>query len=72
MSHKRDTQNAAVLPRVARDALANSYLWAMLLAPLFEDLPPVCLQCGADMRIVTFISDTAPVDRILTHISEPA
>jgi hypothetical protein len=44
----------------------------MLLAPLFEDLPPVCLQCGADMRIVTFISDTAPVDRILTHISEPA
>jgi hypothetical protein len=33
----------------------------MLLAPLFEDLPPVCLQCAADVRIVAFVTETAPV-----------
>jgi hypothetical protein len=27
-------------------------LWAMLLARLFESLPLVCPNCGADMRIV--------------------
>jgi hypothetical protein len=28
------------------------YLWAMLLARLFESLPLVCPFCGADMRII--------------------
>jgi len=30
------------------------YLWAMLLARLFESLSLVCLRCGADMRIIAF------------------
>ena len=29
-------------------------------------------KCGADMRIVAFITETAPVERILTHVGEPA
>ena len=29
-------------------------------------------NCGADMRIVAFITAAAPVERILTHIGEPA
>ena len=48
------------------------YLWAMLLARLFESLPLVCPNCGADMRIVAFITEAAPVRRILNHIGEPA
>jgi hypothetical protein len=52
LSHKGDTQNGALRLGVVRFVLANSYLCAMLLAPLFEDQPPVCLQCGADMHIV--------------------
>ena len=48
------------------------YLWAMLLARLFESLPLVCSCCGADMRIVAFITQAAPVTRILNHIGEPA
>jgi hypothetical protein len=47
------------------------YLWAMLLARLFESLPLTCPHCGADMRIVAFITETAPVARILMHIGEP-
>jgi hypothetical protein len=48
------------------------YLWAMLLARLFESLPLTCPNCGADMRIIAFITDVAPVERILTHIGEPS
>jgi len=44
----------------------------MLLARLFESLPLVCPSCGADMRIVAFITETAPVRRILLAIGEPA
>jgi hypothetical protein len=43
----------------------------MLLARLFESLPLVCPNCGADMRIIAFVTDTAPVEQILTHIGEP-
>ena len=48
------------------------YLWAMLLARLFECLPLTCPSCGAHMRIVAFITEAAPVERILTHIGQPA
>ena len=35
----------------------------MLLARLFESLPLVCPNCGADMRIVAFLTEAAPVQR---------
>jgi hypothetical protein len=44
----------------------------MLLARLFESLPLVCPNCGADMRIVPFITDATPIEHILTYIGEPA
>ncbi len=47
------------------------YLWAMRLARLFASLPLVCPNCGANMRIVAFITEAAPVEQILTHIGEP-
>jgi hypothetical protein len=47
------------------------YLWVMLLARLFESLPLVCPNCGADMRIIAFVTEAVPVQRILAHIGEP-
>ena len=44
----------------------------MLLARLFESLPLVCPNCGAHMRIIAFITDAAPVERILRYIGEPS
>ena len=38
---------------------------------LFESLPLTCPNCGADMRLIAFITEAAPVERILTHIGEP-
>uniref|UniRef100_UPI0002D9D72B IS91 family transposase n=1 Tax=Thiorhodovibrio frisius TaxID=631362 RepID=UPI0002D9D72B len=47
------------------------YLWAMLLARLFESMPLTCPICGADMRIIAFITEAVPVEQILAHIGEP-
>ena len=44
----------------------------MPLARLFESLPLVCPNCGADMRIVALTTGAAPVTRMLNHIGEPA
>jgi len=34
----------------------------MLLARWFEPLPLVCRNCGADMRIIAFITEAAPIE----------
>jgi len=33
------------------------YLWAMLLARLFDAFPLLCPKCGAEMRIIAFITE---------------
>jgi len=48
------------------------YLWAMLLARLYEVFPLTCPKCGTEMRIIAFVTEAAPVQRILSHIGEPA
>lgn len=40
----------------------------MPLAPQSEFGPSACPRCGADMRIIAFITETAPVRRMLSHI----
>jgi hypothetical protein len=46
------------------------YLWAMLLARLCESLPLVRPNCGADMRLIAFITETAPIERITGNSGE--
>ena len=48
------------------------YLWAMLMARIYAAFPLTCPQCGTEMRIVAFITEASPVQRILNHIGEPA
>jgi hypothetical protein len=51
---------SAPLPAPAPNARSPArYLWVMLLARLLESLPLVCLNCGADMRIIAFVTDLA-------------
>ena len=44
----------------------------MLLARIYESAPLACPQCGADMRIIAFVTDGVSVRGILEHIGEPA
>jgi hypothetical protein len=48
------------------------YLWAALLARLFEILPLKCPLCGAQMRIIAFLSDAPYIHASLDHFGEPA
>jgi hypothetical protein len=51
---------------------ASHYLWAMLLARIYEAFPLVCPICHAQMRIISFITDASAVRKILDHIGESA
>ena len=50
------------------------YLWAVLIARIYEVFPLLCPICGGQMRIIAFITHSAEVRHILNHIgveSEP-
>jgi hypothetical protein len=49
---------------------ASHYLWAMLLARIYETLPLVCPLCQSPMRIIAFITDGSTVRKILEHLGE--
>jgi hypothetical protein len=45
--------------------------WAKLIARIAEDFPLACPACGGDIRLVAFITDPAPIRKILVHLGEP-
>ena len=50
------------------------YLWAMLIARIYEVFPLLCPKCGGQMRLIAFITEGTQTDKILDHIgvdSEP-
>lgn len=51
---------------------ASHYLWAMLLARIYETLPLVCPICQSQMRIIAFITEAGSVRKILDHLGESA
>lgn len=50
---------------------AARYVWALLLARIYEVLPLVCPKCGGDMRIIAFINEGPVIREILGHLGEP-
>ena len=56
---------AAPVPLPLREARRR---WAELLRRIFEVDPLACPRCGAEMRIVAFLTAPAVIDRILTHL----
>ena len=50
------------------------YLWAVLIARIYEVFPLLCPKCGGQMRLIAFITEGTQIRRILDHIgvdSEP-
>ena len=47
------------------------YLWAVLLARIYEILPLRCALCGAQMRLIAFVTAPSEVKTILAHLGEP-
>jgi hypothetical protein len=50
---------------------AARYVWAMLLARIYEVLPLMCPQCGGEMKIIAFINEAVVIREILNHLGEP-
>jgi hypothetical protein len=46
------------------------YLWAALLARIYEVLPLICPHCGAEMRMIAAITERPTIERILLHIGQ--
>jgi hypothetical protein len=42
--------------------------WAEMIRKVYEVDPMVCPQCGGQMRIIAFLTDSAVVDRIIDHL----
>ncbi len=50
------------------------YLWAVLIARIYEVFPLLCPICGGQMRIIAFITHSTDIRHMLDHIgvqSEP-
>ena len=50
---------------------AARYVWALLLARIYEVLPLLCPRCGGEMRIIAFITEAAVIQAIPGHLGEP-
>ncbi len=48
----------------------NRYLWAMLLARIYNLFPLLCPECGAEMQVIAVIQDKPVIYKILTSIGE--
>ena len=44
------------------------YLWAVLIARIFEVFPLLCPLCGGQMRLIAFITEGVQIRKILDHI----
>ena len=44
------------------------YLWAALIARIYDVFPLLCPNCGGQMRIIAFITFSADIHKILDHI----
>jgi hypothetical protein len=71
-------QQGHVMPPTPEPALpkrsAAHYLWAMLIARIYEVFPLLCPLCGGQMRLIAFITEGTQIRKILDHIgvdSEP-
>jgi hypothetical protein len=55
-------------PEPAPTKRAAHYLWAVLIARIYEVFPLLCPLCGGQMRIIAFITHSADIRHILEHI----
>jgi hypothetical protein len=58
----------APTPELAPPKRAAHYLWAVLMARIYEVFPLLCPICGGQMRIIAFITHSADIRQILDHI----
>jgi hypothetical protein len=66
-AHKTTPSAPAPEPVQPRRVPAH-YLWAVLIARIYEVFPLVCPICGGHMSIIAFITHSADIRRILVSL----
>ena len=66
----RGPATSAATGEEPRHRAVARYLWAMLLARIYEAFPLLCPICHGQMRIIAFINDAGTVGKILNHIGD--
>jgi hypothetical protein len=61
---------SAATGEAPRHRAVARYLWAMLLARIYEAFSLLCPICHSQMRIIAFINDACTVGKTLNHIGE--
>ena len=56
----------------SKTAASTAYLGAMLMAGIDEVFPLLCPQGGGELKIVAFLTEADPLQRLLIDIGEPA
>ena len=64
-------QLPAVAPAQQPQRSPARYLWALLLARIYEVLPLRCALCGSEMRIIAFVTERPAIHCILRYLGEP-
>jgi len=67
---QEDTRAPEGMAETRRHSPAH-YLWAALIARIYQVLPLLCPECGGEMRLIAFITEAEPLQRILLHVGEP-
>jgi hypothetical protein len=62
----RGEPEEAIAPTPERAALRRR--WAHLIRRVYETDPLVCPRCGAEMRVVSFITEPGVIRRIVDHL----
>ena len=55
-------------PAQSKSRPPSHYLWAALIARIYEVFPLICPMCVGQMRIIAFITFSADIHKILDHI----
>ena len=68
VGNARPTQAEPAQPVPVPPKRPAHYLWAVLIARIYEVFPLLCPKCGGQMRLIAFITEGVQIRRILDHI----
>jgi hypothetical protein len=74
VGNARPTQAEPAQPVPVPPKRPAHYLWAVLIARIYEVFPLLCPMCGGQMRLIAFVTEGMQIRKILNHIgvdSEP-
>jgi hypothetical protein len=70
--HKDDAEPIELVQESKPKRPPNRYLWAMLLARIYNLFPLLCPDCGCEIRVIAVIQDKPVINKILDSVGEPA